>query len=56
MLYPLSYRGINANGSGMLTPVSELVNRGYQQEDSSSKTNKKRSPAGAISFEKFEMD
>ena len=29
MLYPLSYRGIYCNGSGMLTPVTDLVNRGY---------------------------
>jgi len=27
MLYPLSYGGINFNGTGMLTPVVDLVNR-----------------------------
>jgi hypothetical protein len=32
MLYPLSYRGIYCNGSGMLTPVTDLVNRGYNKE------------------------
>jgi hypothetical protein len=46
MLYPLSYRGINFNGVGMLTPTMDLVNRvpPLKEGKKVQRANEKRSP------------
>jgi hypothetical protein len=56
MLYPLSYRGIYRNGSGMLTPVTDLVNRGYLREQLCQRPTKRDRPPGRSLAEKLEMD
>jgi hypothetical protein len=52
MLYPLSYRGIDFNGVGMLTLTRDLVNRvpPLIRRQEVQRANEKRSPEGAISF------
>ena len=44
------------NGSGMLTPVIDLVNRGYQREQLVQRPTKRDRPPGAISLERLQME
>jgi hypothetical protein len=56
MLYPLSYRGIYRNGSGMLTPVNDLVNRGCLREQLFKDQQKEIARRGDLLLKGLAMD
>jgi hypothetical protein len=58
MLYPLSYRGIDFNGLGMLTLAIDLVNRvlAIDKKTKVQRANEKRSPERGDLFAKRSRD